>query len=394
MAIPRKYKIGVLCTAPSAQMSAQYEALRGLGEFHFVMLFMYGQEHNPAWGCKLPEGMESVILPVPWYLPRRFRGRCNAKVSQVLDAHNCDALILHGYYDRLALWQAIHWCRRHGRPYLVRTDANIDKEKSPLRRWWRKAAFGRNLTDAAAMLVIGEKNRQYYELFGGRPSQFFLAPWEVDYEPLETTLAAAAPQREATRERMGLRANEVVFVCVSRLLKLKGIGTVIEAVGRAAQKGLPVRLLIVGEGPHRTALERQISQTNAPATLCGNLSRGDVALALTASDVFVLASTCEAWALVVNEACLAGLPLLLSDQVGAAADLLIPGENGFVFPAGDVAALAGRMAEMVCDEPRRLRMARRSSEILSKWRREYPAAEGYRQALLYALGQGPAATKK
>lgn len=124
-------------------------------------------------------------------------------------------------------------------------------------------------------------------------------------------------------------------------------------------------------------------------TLCGNLDRQGVASAMVASDVFVLASYLEAWALVVNEACLFSLPLILSDQVGAGADLLVPGENGFVFAVGDVNALAGYVEELAGDAAKRKAMGSRSSQILGNWRSQYPAVDGYGSALLHALsGQG------
>ena len=60
-----------------------------------------------------------------------------------------------------------------------------------------------------------------------------------------------------------------------------------------------------------------------------------------AADVFALLSEREPWAVVVNEAAACGLPLVLSDRVGAAHDLLRDGENGALVPAGDVAGRGG-----------------------------------------------------
>jgi glycosyltransferase involved in cell wall biosynthesis len=61
------------------------------------------------------------------------------------------------------------------------------------------------------------------------------------------------------------------------------------------------------------------------------------------ADVFVLPSRYDGWGVVVNQALGAGLPIITSDQVGAAHDLLREGENGFTFPAGDANALASAM---------------------------------------------------
>src|SRR5207247_9742522 len=64
-----------------------------------------------------------------------------------------------------------------------------------------------------------------------------------------------------------------------------------------------------------------------------------------ASDVFVLPSAQESWGLVVNEAMAAGLPVIVSDEVGAAPDLVEGKGPGIVFPCGDVSALSEIMAK-------------------------------------------------
>src|SRR2546430_3298455 len=66
-------------------------------------------------------------------------------------------------------------------------------------------------------------------------------------------------------------------------------------------------------------------------------------------DVFVLPSTSEPWGLVVNEAMAAGRPVVVSDQVGCARDLVQNGLNGFIFPVGDVEALAHALTRVLVD---------------------------------------------
>jgi glycosyltransferase involved in cell wall biosynthesis len=69
----------------------------------------------------------------------------------------------------------------------------------------------------------------------------------------------------------------------------------------------------------------------------------------------VLPSEYEPFGVVVNEAMLCGCPVVVSDRVGAGYDLVSPGENGFVFPFGDVDSLAGILREALT-APDRLRL--------------------------------------
>jgi glycosyltransferase involved in cell wall biosynthesis len=114
-----------------------------------------------------------------------------------------------------------------------------------------------------------------------------------------------------------------------------------------------VRLVVVGNLPWERIVERYV-----PA------------------DVFALVSLHEPWGVVVNEAAACGLPLLLSNRVGAAADLLVDGENGFLVAAGDVGATAEALALLARDAEFRAAAGARSRELMHGWSYE-PSIENF-----------------
>ena len=70
----------------------------------------------------------------------------------------------------------------------------------------------------------------------------------------------------------------------------------------------------------------------------------------------------------VNEALCFSLPVVVSDQVGAGNDLVIPGENGHVFPAGDVSALADHMSNLIgLPSQIRAEMGEKSAKLIADW---------------------------
>ncbi len=379
-------RVGVICHSPSTQMSAQYDALADLPEFEIVVLFRNREQGNAAWTPQCPRRVAYEFLPPPTnaLIPGRLRHLFNDDIRPVLERHAFDAMILHGLFDSSAVRQAVRWCLSKGRPYVFRCDANVEKERPLLRRTFHRLMLTQRVKRAAGLLYMGIQNRRYYELFGGRAEQFFLAPWEFDYDNVEQAYREIAPLREPSRQALGL-ADRVVIVSVGRLLALKGFDTLVPAVARLAAAGKPVHLLVAGDGPYRGELEALIATHKAPVTLLGNVDRRGVVRVMTAGDVFVLASTQEAWGLVVNEAALCGLPLVCSHAVGAAPDLVLPGENGDIFPAGDVDRLTAILAAMCDDAAGRAAMGRRSQEILHRWRTECRAIDGYAAALRHAL---------
>ena len=92
--------------------------------------------------------------------------------------------------------------------------------------------------------------------------------------------------------------------------------------------------------------------------------------ALQAVDVFVLPSRSEPWGMVLNEAAAAGLPLVATEAVGAAHDLIEPGANGFRVPVNDVAALAEALRALEADAELRRAYGERSREVVGRFRPE------------------------
>jgi glycosyltransferase involved in cell wall biosynthesis len=118
----------------------------------------------------------------------------------------------------------------------------------------------------------------------------------------------------------------------------------------------------------------------------GGLGEEELAQRYVDADVFALLSRHETWGVVVNEAAASGLPLVLSDRVGAAHDLLRDGENGYLVPADDVQAAAEALDKLAADPELRRRMGARSRELVGAW--SYDASvESFVEAVREARSQ-------
>ena len=105
--------------------------------------------------------------------------------------------------------------------------------------------------------------------------------------------------------------------------------------------------------------------------LCGFLDQSQIARAYVAADIFALVSSHdETWGLVVNEAMNFGLPIIVSDRVGSASDLVKDGHNGFVVPHDDLDALIARYRLVVSDDLR-TRFGEASRQMISRGRTTY-----------------------
>jgi 1,2-diacylglycerol 3-alpha-glucosyltransferase len=174
--------------------------------------------------------------------------------------------------------------------------------------------------------------------------------------------AAAA----ALRERFGIPEGDRLLTFVGRVGREKNIGLLVEAISLV--KTPHARLLIVGNGPFRPDLERQIAALGVAdrVTFTGYLERDDVAAAYTASDLFFFASLSETQGLVVAEAMASGLPVVAVQDL-AIGDAVADGVNGFLTPERPQ-ALADAADRLLTDPSLRAIMgaeSRRRAEALS-----------------------------
>ena len=171
-------------------------------------------------------------------------------------------------------------------------------------------------------------------------------------------------------------------MCVARLVADKALDVLLRA---ASATGMGVVSIIAGEGPEHRRLEALAGELGSRVMFTGAIRWERIVEVYVASDIFALVSRHEPWGVVVNEAAACGLPLVLSDHVGAAHDLLRSGENGVLVPSDDVPATTAALRELASDESLRLRFGARSRELVGDWGYS-SSVEGFTRLLDVVLG--------
>jgi colanic acid/amylovoran biosynthesis glycosyltransferase len=145
------------------------------------------------------------------------------------------------------------------------------------------------------------------------------------------------------------------LICVGRLCEAKGQLLLIEAVARLAASGVPIELVLAGDGPVRAELEHLIEkhQLGACIRITGWISSSEVRAEILAARALVLPSFAEGLPVVLMEAMALRRPIL-STYVAGIPELVIPGENGWLFEAGSVEELAAAMRSCLSKTPEEL----------------------------------------
>lgn len=252
----------------------------------------------------------------------------------------------------------------------MRCETHLGLDRPPLHRALRGPVMSGFYRLFDAYLAIGSRNAEFYRRHGVQDDEIFLVPYAVDNRRFRKGACTAKDQPEEVRRALGLPPPEVpVVLFLSKLSPRKRPMDVLRAFNYVRDRQeARLALAVVGEGPERARIEEFIDQLDVPDVyLLGFRNQSELPEIYGACDVFVLPSENEPWGLVVNEAMAAGLPVVVSDGVGAARDLVKDGSNGFVYPVGDVAELAERLGRLTGDAGYRKNMGANSLDIISDW---------------------------
>jgi glycosyltransferase involved in cell wall biosynthesis len=191
---------------------------------------------------------------------------------------------------------------------------------------------------ARGLLAVGSRARATWRrvLGDGFPVADF--PYVCD---IHRYLAIERPQRKT-----------FTWLFSGQLIERKGFDVLLQAFALASAREPRLRLLVAGEG------ELRPGRTPERVELLGFVPWEQLPELYARADGLVIPSRHDGWAMVVNEAFAAGLPVIGTDAVGAAVDLVKPGETGALVPPADVAALAGALLVVPRDAARMGKAAR------------------------------------
>jgi glycosyltransferase involved in cell wall biosynthesis len=302
-------------------------------------------------------------------------------IFRALARERADVVVVVGW-STFASQGALAWCRARGVPYILEVDSHDEGPRAGWRRAVKGAVVPPVLHGAAGILVTGTLVRRSLMARGADPGRMRLFAVTVDVAAFGERADELGARREELRRGLRVGPADVAVLSVGRLSPEKGLETLVRAVAAAGDPCLV--LLLAGQGPQGPLLEELARTLDVRLVLLGDRPWERIAETYVAADVFALLSEREPWGVVVNEAAACGLPLVLSDRVGAVHDLLRDGENGALVCAGDVEAAAAALRRLAADPGLRASAGARSRDIVAAWGYE-PSIESFVAAVRDAI---------
>jgi glycosyltransferase involved in cell wall biosynthesis len=320
-----------------------------------------------AWDIPLLEGYDYEFVPNRARRPgtASVSGLYNPQLSARLAEYRPDCVLVFGY-NYLSFYRLL--LSRPGPivPLVFRGDSHrlIPRQGlgARLRNQWTRSVFHR----FSRFLFVGQANRDYFKSHGVADDQLFFSPHAVDNARFFAQAETAARDAAAWRAELGIRPSTKVVLFAGKFEEKKRPRDLIAAFRQAALSD--ATLVMAGAGAQETDLRRDAAGSpNIVFVPFQNQSQMPRTYML--ADLFVLPShgPDESWGLAINEAMCMGKPVIVSNHVGCAQDLVHSGINGLVFPAGDVPALADSIREALSDGDRLKQWGDESRRIVSRF---------------------------
>jgi glycosyltransferase involved in cell wall biosynthesis len=231
-------------------------------------------------------------------------------------------------------------------------------ERSPLRlaaamsRPARQALYTRLVREANALITLNGHLAAQLQRVGRQP---------VHVIPAGADPASASAAEAPRPERY---AASVVVLCVGAFIPRKGHDMLLRAVERLRPSQLNLHVILIGGGPQRRAVERQIAQRGLEGCVevWGRRPPREVLAAMSWCDIFALPSWDEAFGTVYAEAMACGRPIVACRGEGIE-DVVSDGSQGLLVPARDAEALAGALGRLAADAELRRAMGEAARQL-------------------------------
>lgn len=289
------------------------------------------------------------------------------------NADSYDIAHIHALFSPVST-SAATVCRWKNLPYLMRPLGTLDpadlQKKQQIKQLYAALLEKPNLAGAAAIHFTSKQESEVSERFGVSTPDVVI-PLGVTPPKLPDRAAA----QTAIRQQFNIPSERPIILFMSRIDPKKGFDLLLPALAQLYEQKQPFHFLLCGANPQDRAYETNIrtaiasSDWSTQATLSGFVSGELKAQILSAADVFVLPSYYENFGIAVAEAMVAGIPVVISDQVHIW-PAIQESEAGWVVPM-QIGAIAQALKTALADATERTKRgenARRCAIANYSWR--------------------------
>jgi glycosyltransferase involved in cell wall biosynthesis len=315
-----------------------------------------------AWDIPLTEGyaFEQVANVASDPGTHKFLALRNPTLLERVMSWQPDVVHINGW-AWLSHLQLLFALKKRGVPTLFFGDSHLLDGNAGGPRWWIKSALLRRIFSwPTACLFAGSANRAYFEIFGVPPQRLYPCPHAIDVNRFAEPAAQREEEAARWRSELGIAADRKVLLYAGKFEPKKRPAELMRAVARLPE---PAPMLVMaGSGELQGEIDAIAATDPARFKILPFQNQSRMPVVYRLGDIFVLPSGLgESWGLAVNEALACGRPVIVSDRVGCAADV-VDASCGRIFRADDWTEFGKTVTAMFGDPDKLADMRRAAGE--------------------------------
>jgi glycosyltransferase involved in cell wall biosynthesis len=293
-----------------------------------------------------------------------------------------DVILIHGY-DTASAWLVFLAAKLTKAKIIWRGEAAIRPQtyQSKIRKLIKNTVLPRYFKSSDAVLYSCSGNKKFLKQFDISQEKMFLIPCAVDNNFFRK---ARLVSEEITdfRSNLNLENDDFVVLFSARFTSRKRPLDLIEAVSKISHKNIV--LLFIGDGPEKSKMEALVDKHNIKCIFTGFIGQNELPKYYSISDMYAIVSDYDASPKSLNEALNFELPILVTDKVGTAVDLIKNNHNGYIVASRDIDAMADKIQFLNNNREIAIEMGKKSLPISNKWSIENDIV-GIKNAIHYCL---------
>jgi glycosyltransferase involved in cell wall biosynthesis len=324
--------------------------------------------HAFKWDTPLTEGYRFKVLQnwlneENWKL-HNIRPYFNPAIISEIIRNKYDFIMIHSY-QYPSDWLALIGGKIVRKKIFFYGDLYPPVNPSILRKIYRKIIHHSMVKSVDACLAIGSVAESVYRNEFTIPSKkIFMVPYAVDNKFFQIQCEHWKINKDIIKKEMGIDDDELIVLCVARMVPKKRHKDLIDAMARQSKKA---RLMLIGNGPMMDEISIYCHQKLPKTILTGFINQTELPKFYAIADIFVLPSEYEEYGLVLNEAMNCGLPIIATQGVASTYDLLYDHRNGYTFQSGDIDTLSILLGSLLSSKELRVEFGKKSIEIINLW---------------------------
>jgi glycosyltransferase involved in cell wall biosynthesis len=388
-------KIAIIAKFPIHYHAPLYKEIGKLHNIENVVLFCDDSRVKPVyvddfkttinWDVPLIDGYSYKFLRnYSRKVIKGFFSYINPGLLIDIFKNKYDVIIIQGY-DNLSCWLALFAAKLARIKVIWRGEATLRGNENSYfwKKFLKKIVLSRFFNVFNAVMYSCSGNKNYLKFYGVSESKLFPIPCAVNNSFFQSERMKYLGKENKIRKELGIREDDFVVLFSARFVSLKRPLDLLKAIKQINHNNILV--LFVGDGPERVTMEKFTKNYRIKALFAGFVNQSELSRYYSISDVAVIVSDYDPSPKVMNESMNFELPIIVTDIVGTAHDLVKDGANGFIIEIGDIRTIAAKIDYLNKNRLIAKAMGKRSLDIVESWNFQEDV-KGLKKAIQFVMG--------